>query len=1137
MVSPDPPRHGAPQQETTTLNHDDDTKLDPSASELRDLQACLGLLERVWPRPSRDHEPVGRPDQLGRFRILGELGRGGFGIVFLAEDPILERKVAVKVPRVEVLSHSESWTRFLHEAKAASRLDHPNLVPLLETGEIGPARYIASVYVDGPSLDVWLARRGEPVPPRFAAQLVMVLARAIDHVHERGILHLDLKPGNVLLQDAASDGEAPAEIDPSGRSALPFVPRICDFGLARLLDAEGDDSRTVIAAGSPSYMAPEQAEGRKHQFTRATDVYGLGAILYELLTGRPPFRGKSSLDTIRKVVVDDPQPPRQLRPNLPLDLVTICLECLAKPPHRRYASAGALADDLESFLGNRPIQARPASIWDRAWKWSRRRPAAAVFVVFAVVGLAGGLVAMNRYNATLAAKNRELGDALVQAKRSEESAVAQKNLADARERRSRHLTAVSQVRQAQQAVEARQLELADQLLDNAAPMLGPAGERGFAWEYLSRRVSDELRVLKGHRASVEKLAVSPDGRTLASADGLGEIRLWDLATGECRVFTPRAPGGVFDLTFSPDGKTLAVSALIGPGDVVLWDVATGVRKGRLSGPSAHCFRVWFSADGARLFAFQYVTVNHPHRLLVWDVKSGDVPAAVDHTPSDSRLQAVVDLLEGKPIAPEANLDDSEAAFRQPAALGHAFTSDGRYAVFGQCDGTFEVVTVDRNFRVAIGRMQGRKVRELTFFSDRDARLNRQVDHITETLDPIKAALGIVVRRTSVVEPNHSANFGPGGRLAFLSEGSRIGPFLFEADGRRELAAYQFGASAQITTMTHLPDGATLAFGAVDYKIRLWRWIRPPDPQPPLVGHAPKEAWAVAYSPDGRLLATSGDDHQIRLWDPDSGEQRGELSGHPNLVSTIAWSPDGDTLASGGFDKKVRLWDVRAGRSRAVLSGHTGYVRVLAFSPDGRLLASLSDDRSIRLWNPREGRSVGVLSGPSGLTSTLAVSPNGSTLAAATLDGSIVFWDVATLQPRLFAAGPSPYDPASWKNRDFPVSLYVRGLAFSPDGATLAATYNGESAKLWDVASGEPRTTILGHNGDIESIAFAPDGRSLATGGVDHTVRVWDVVEGSELLRLSGHQARVRGVAFSPDGRTLASVDHAGAIRLWHASRP
>ena len=295
-------------------------------------------------------------------------------MVFLAEDSLLGRRVAVKVPRVEILTGSESWRRFLREVRAASRLDHPNLVPLLEAGAVGPVGYIVSGYVPGPSLEQWLASRREAAQPRWAASLVAALARAIDHVHGQGILHRDLKPANVLLH---APGLSLDPADPSSWAAVPsqaWIPRICDFGLAKLHEIEEEETRSRVVCGSPPYMAPEQADSRRDEIGPATDVYGLGTILYELLAGRPPFGGKSNLETLRRVVADDPVPPRRRRPGIPRDLETICLKCLAKRPERRYAGAADLAEDLERFLDGKAIAARPTPAWERAGRWLGRSP-------------------------------------------------------------------------------------------------------------------------------------------------------------------------------------------------------------------------------------------------------------------------------------------------------------------------------------------------------------------------------------------------------------------------------------------------------------------------------------------------------------------------------------------------------------------------------------------------------------------------------------------------------------------------------------------------------------------------------------------------------------------------------------------
>ncbi len=283
-----------------------------SVSDL-DIEESLRLLDEIWPRDKYHEEQF--PRQFGRFSILGELGRGGFGVVYLAEDPLLGRKVALKVPRVEVLSGTEGWRRFLREARAASRLDHPNLIPLLDAGTIGPVGYIVSAFVPGPSLEQWLRHNQGECSPRWAARLVAALARAIEHAHQKDILHRDLKPANVLLHAPECEDEAPG---PSGLGRRPS--RVLDTPDLRLRpgQARARSRPTRPGRGSPAALRPTWRPSKpKRDRTRlgpATDVYGLGAILYELLTGRPPFTGKSDLETLRKVVADEPAAPRSSGP-------------------------------------------------------------------------------------------------------------------------------------------------------------------------------------------------------------------------------------------------------------------------------------------------------------------------------------------------------------------------------------------------------------------------------------------------------------------------------------------------------------------------------------------------------------------------------------------------------------------------------------------------------------------------------------------------------------------------------------------------------------------------------------------------------------------------------------------------------
>ncbi len=486
----------------------------PSADQVGD-----DTLVRAGPPPSAEqsvsatlHPPAALPRRehwpsVPGYEVVGLLGRGGMGAVYKARHLRLKRLVALKMILAGSHADPDALARFRTEGEAVARLQHPNIVQIYEVGEHAGAPYFSLEYVEGGNLHERL--NGTPQPGHEAAALVEILARAMHHAHQQGIVHRDLKPANILLArtdepsgSAAGKGGAASAALPPGAWLKDCTPKIADFGLAKCLGSDSTQTRTGTLLGTPSYMAPEQA-GTDDPIGPATDVYALGAILYDMITGRPPFRAETALDTAMQVIRDDPVAPRQLNSKVPRDLETICLKCLEKPPARRYASAAALADDLRRFLNNEPIEARPAGRAERAVKWARRRPALASLLGVASLAVAGLLLVGAWFNVRLRGERdiaqHERDEALRERRRAEVNVARAMRAIDQMltEVAEEDLAHVPRMEEKRKALLKKALEFYHELFTEESNDPLVRKETGLA----HKRLGDVLRLLGNHEES------------------------------------------------------------------------------------------------------------------------------------------------------------------------------------------------------------------------------------------------------------------------------------------------------------------------------------------------------------------------------------------------------------------------------------------------------------------------------------------------------------------------------------------------------------------------------------------------------------------------------------------------------------
>jgi WD40 repeat protein/serine/threonine protein kinase len=1027
------------------------------------------------PETARTDAPRTEFPEVQGYEILSELGRGGMGVVYLARQVDLNRVVALKMILSGAYAGPEARARFRAEAEAAARLQHPGIVSLYAVGEQEGRPYCVMEYVPGGSLAQSLA--GTPRPARWAAALVESLARAVQYAHDHRIVHRDLKPANILL---VSGGVVSGEWSGSGAATTthhsPLItPKIADFGLAKQLN--GADSPAVAETpsgeilGTPSYMAPEQAEGKRQAISPAVDIYALGAILYELLTGRPPFRGASALETLEQVRSQEPVSPSRLQPRLPRDLVTICLKALAKAPARRYPRAGDLADDLRRFLEGRPIHARPVSVREKWWRWCRRNPGVAVLAAAVVLLVLGGFAGVT-WQWWRAEANRQQAEEARQ--RAEDTAEA-----------NRRLLYAANVKLAHQAWRNADLQRMTELLERDIPRAGQEDLREFAWYYLWRLRHTERAQLLGHTDEVHSVTYSPDGTRLATGSKDATVRIWDATTGRTIATLHGHRNEVNRVTFSPDGRTLASAS--DDGTVKLWEVATGREQATLTGHQGEVTAVAFAPDGHLL-----ASGGQDRLIRLWDVQTRTQRQSLrGHT---HRIQSLAFAPDGRTLA-SASRDGTAklwnlAQEREPLTLAHpqwvravTFSHDGTRLATADNDHMVRLWNVTTGDEVQQFQGHTSGVHAVAFAPDDRTLASAGLDATVRVWDAATREERNLLR--GHVGRVWGLAFAPDGRT-LASAGADGTVKLWNPAQRPEMVSFD-EPSGIVATLAVSPDEALLAVWT-DRGVLVRRWQEAPGQGAFVPGEViatlGRASWtyhALDFAPDSQTLALGGDDGKVLLWNPIRQQQRLLMAKDAGVIESVAFCPpDGRFLAVAHGNGEVTLWEVATGARHAVLRGHTSTVKGLAFAPDGQTLATSSHDSFLKLWDVATGQERDATPRRHrGAIHDVAFAPDGQTLATVSDDRTVKLWDAATGRERTTLFG----------HRD-----QVMSVAYAPNSRTLATRSKDGTIRLWDVRTGQELLTLEGDPDPNCALAFAPDGKTLLSGGQSaqgtSVIRLW-----------------------------------------------